>query len=66
VLTTISTLAETTQITLLLVEQNAKRALEIGDRAYLLVSGKKNFEGPAKDLLAHKEIGRLYLGVMEE
>jgi branched-chain amino acid transport system ATP-binding protein len=63
VLTTISSLAETMQLTLLLVEQNAKRALEIGDQAYLLVSGNKNFEGTAKSLLEHKEIGRLYLGV---
>jgi branched-chain amino acid transport system ATP-binding protein len=66
VLTTISSLADTMHITLLLVEQNAKRALEIGDQAYLLVSGKKNFEGRAKDLLEHKEIGRLYLGLMAE
>jgi len=66
VLTTISTLAETMHITVLLVEQNAKRALEIGDQAYLLVSGKKNFEGAPKDLLEHKEIGRLYLGIRTE
>ena len=66
VLTTISSLAETMQITLLLVEQNAKRALEIGDQAYLLVSGKKNFEGAPKELLEHKEIGRLYLGLRTE
>jgi len=66
VLTTISSLAETMQLTLLLVEQNAKRALEIGDQAYLLVSGKKNFEGPARTLLEHKEIGRLYLGLSAE
>jgi len=66
VLTTISSLADTMQLTLLLVEQNAKRALEIGDQAYLLVSGNKNFEGPAKSLLEHKEIGRLYLGLSAE
>jgi branched-chain amino acid transport system ATP-binding protein len=66
VLKTISSLAETMHITLLLVEQNAKRALEIGDQAYLLVSGKKNFEGTAKSLLEHKEIGRLYLGLSTE
>jgi len=66
VLSTISSLADTMNMTLLLVEQNAKRALEIGDQAFLLVSGKKNFEGHAKDLLAHKEIARLYLGLMAE
>jgi branched-chain amino acid transport system ATP-binding protein len=63
VLNIISSLAETMNITLLLVEQNAKRALEIGDRAYLLVSGKNNYEGSAKSLLEHEEIGRLYLGL---
>jgi branched-chain amino acid transport system ATP-binding protein len=66
VLTTISSLAETMDMTLLLVEQNAKRALEIGDRAYLLVSGKNSFEGSAKALLEHKEFGRLYLGLKTE
>lgn len=66
VLTTISSLADTMNMTVLLVEQNAKRALEIGDQAYLLVSGKRNFEGAAKDLLAHKEIARLYLGLRAE
>jgi branched-chain amino acid transport system ATP-binding protein len=46
-----------------LVEQNARRALEVGDRAYLLVSGQKAFEGTAKDLLAHPELSKLYLGL---
>ena len=50
-------------ITVLLVEQNAKKALELGDKAYLLVSGKKVFEGSAKDLLAHQELSRMYLGL---
>ncbi len=63
VLTTITSLAKNVGLTVMLVEQNAKRALEIGDRAYLLVSGKKTFEGAAKELLEHKEIGRLYLGL---
>jgi branched-chain amino acid transport system ATP-binding protein len=50
-------------ITVLLVEQNAKKALELGDKAYLLVSGRKVFEGSAKELLAHQELSRLYLGL---
>ena len=50
-------------ITVLLVEQNAKKALELGDRAYLLVGGKKVFDGSAKDLLAHQELSRMYLGL---
>ena len=63
VLETISSLAHESKLAVVLVEQNARRALEIGDVAYLLVSGKKVFEGPAKDLLAHKELAKMYLGL---
>lgn len=48
---------------IILVEQSAKKALEIGDRAYLLVTGKTAFEGKAADLLSHPELGKIYLGV---
>jgi len=50
-------------ITIVLVEQNAKKALEIGDKAYLLVSGRVVFKGKAQELLEHKELGKLYLGL---
>ncbi len=50
-------------LTIVLVEQNAKRALEIGDRAYLLVSGTMRYEGDAKELLEHPEFSKLYLGI---
>ncbi|MGQ4913493.1 MAG: ABC transporter ATP-binding protein [Candidatus Asgardarchaeia archaeon] len=50
-------------ITIILVEQMAKRALEIGDNAYLLVSGVIKFSGKADELLEHKELAKLYLGV---
>ena len=63
VLDLISSLAKEIGLTILLAEQNAKRALEIGDAAYLLVSGNNAFEGTARELLEHKELGRLYLGV---
>jgi branched-chain amino acid transport system ATP-binding protein len=63
VLDTIQSLAKNTGLTVLLVEQNATRALEVGDTAYLLVGGKKAFEGPCNELLAHPELGRLYLGI---
>ncbi|MEF9427385.1 MAG: ABC transporter ATP-binding protein [Candidatus Mariimomonas ferrooxydans] len=46
----------------LLIEQNAKSALGIADRGYVMVMGKKEFEGRADEILDHKEIGRLYLG----
>jgi branched-chain amino acid transport system ATP-binding protein len=63
VLGTIAALAKGTGLTVLLVEQNARRALEIGDRSYLLVNGMVAFEGAANELLKHKELGRLYLGL---
>ena len=50
-------------LTIVLVEQHAKRALEIGDRAYLLVSGTMRFEGNPRELLEHPEFARLYLGI---
>ena len=63
VLDTISYLASDSGIVVLLVEQNATRALQIGHRAYLLVNGQTIFNGTAKELLEHKELGRLYLGL---
>ena len=50
-------------ISVILVEQNVKRALKIGDSAYLLANGKNIFNGTPEDLLAHRELGRLYLGI---
>ncbi|HEY9246192.1 MAG TPA: ABC transporter ATP-binding protein [Candidatus Methanoperedens sp.] len=49
----------------LLVEQNAISALSIADRGYIMVMGKKMYEGRASEMLDHKEIGRLYLGKKE-
>ncbi len=63
VLDTIVYLSQNSGITILLVEQNATRALQIGHYAYLLVNGTTAFEGTAKALLEHKELGRLYLGL---
>jgi ABC-type branched-subunit amino acid transport system ATPase component len=48
--------------TLMLVEQNATRALAIADRAYVLELGRNRFEGPGRRLLADPEVKRLYLG----
>jgi branched-chain amino acid transport system ATP-binding protein len=48
--------------TLMLVEQNATRALGIADRAYVLELGRNRFEGPGRQLLADPEVKRLYLG----
>ena len=63
VLNTITYLAQDSDITVLLVEQNATRALQIGHSAYLLVNGTTIFQGTAKALLEHPELGKLYLGL---
>jgi len=47
----------------LLVEQNAKRALEISDRAVLLVAGKEVYRGGARELLSNSDLAKMYLGV---
>jgi branched-chain amino acid transport system ATP-binding protein len=49
-------------LTVMLVEQNAARALEIADRAYVLELGRNRFEGAGRDLLANAEVRRMYLG----
>ena len=48
--------------TVLLVEQNAKAALAIADRGYVLETGKVIIQGPAQDLLANRDVQRAYLG----
>ena len=48
--------------TVLLVEQNAKKALAIADRAYVLETGNVVLSGDAKDLLNDDSIKKAYLG----
>jgi branched-chain amino acid transport system ATP-binding protein len=48
--------------TVLLVEQNAKKALSIADRAYVLETGSITLEGPADELLNNDSIRKAYLG----
>ncbi len=48
--------------TVLLVEQNAKAALAIADRGYVLETGKVILQGPASDLLNNRDVQRAYLG----
>ena len=48
-------------VTIFLVEQNAKKALELADRAYVLVNGKVNIKGPGQELLKNKDIQAAYL-----
>jgi ABC-type branched-subunit amino acid transport system ATPase component len=51
-----------TGYTLMVVEQNAARALAIADRGYVLELGRNRFEGVGPALLADPEVKRLYLG----
>ena len=48
--------------TILLVEQNAKAALKLADRGYVLETGKVILEGPADELMENSEVKRAYLG----
>jgi neutral amino acid transport system ATP-binding protein len=49
-------------IAIVLVEQNAKKALLMADRGYVLENGRDRFEGSGQDLLNDPKIGELYLG----
>ncbi|MCD6352475.1 MAG: ABC transporter ATP-binding protein [Armatimonadetes bacterium] len=49
-------------VTLLLVEQNARAALSIADRGYVMETGKIVLEGTAQELLRNREVQRAYLG----
>lgn len=49
-------------VTVLLVEQNAKKALSIADRAYVLETGSITLEGKASELLDNDDIKKAYLG----
>jgi ABC-type branched-subunit amino acid transport system ATPase component len=51
-----------TGVAILIVEQNAKEALSICHRAYVLASGHNRLEGTGPELLASEEVGKLYLG----
>lgn len=66
VLNRIVELTERLGIAIILVEQSAKRALEVGQKCYLLVGGRSAFSGEPKDLLNHPELSKLYLGIRVE
>lgn len=50
-------------VTVLLVEQNALRALAISQHGYILENGHVGFEGAGKDLLNDERVRKAYLGV---
>ncbi len=51
-----------TGISILMVEQNARQALEIADKGYVLVQGRNAFTGTGKELLADPEVRKSFLG----
>jgi branched-chain amino acid transport system ATP-binding protein len=51
------------RITVLLIEQNVKQALELANRACVLENGRLTLEGMSKDLIAHDHVRKAYLGL---
>ncbi len=49
-------------VTILMVEQNARRALTMSDRGYVLDLGRSRFTGPGRELIADPKVAELYLG----
>ena len=58
-------MAETTGLPIVLVEQRAKRALQVGDKAYMMRGGKFTFSGSAEALANHPQLNEMYLGAVE-
>jgi ABC-type branched-subunit amino acid transport system ATPase component len=53
-------------VTVLMVEQNAQRALEMSDRGYVFDLGRNRYHGPGAELLANPEIVDVYLGTIDD
>jgi branched-chain amino acid transport system ATP-binding protein len=58
-------MAETTGLPIVLVEQRAKRALQVGDKAYMMRGGKFTYSGSAEALANHPQLNEMYLGAVE-
>ena len=65
VLKKLEDMAEQTGLPIIIVEQRARRALEVGDYAYMMRGGSFTFEGRAEDLLNHPQLTEMYLGAVE-
>jgi branched-chain amino acid transport system ATP-binding protein len=63
---TIRELYTSTEIAIILVEQNVRMALELADRGYIIENGRIATEGHAQDLLNREDIKDAYFGVMAE
>ena len=61
IFTSIKNINKEKKVTVFLVEQNAKKALELADRGYVLVNGKISIEGQGKDLLNNPDVQAAYL-----
>ena len=61
IFTSIKNINKEKKVTVFLVEQNAKKALELADRGYVLVNGKITLEGAGKDLLNNPDVQAAYL-----
>ena len=53
-----------TGVTIIMVEQNARRCLQICDRAYVLDQGRNAYEGPGRELANDPKVIELYLGTL--
>lgn len=51
-----------TGVAILIVEQNAREALNLSNRGYVLAMGENKYTGKSNDLLDNEEVGKLYLG----
>ena len=61
IFTAIKNINKEKKVTIFLVEQNAKKALELADRAYVLVNGKLTIQGTGQELLKNQDIQAAYL-----
>ena len=61
IFTSIKNINKEKKVTVFLVEQNAKKALELADRGYVLVNGKISIDGQGKDLLNNPDVQAAYL-----
>lgn len=65
VLKKLKEMAEMTNLPVIIVEQRARRALEIGNKAYMMRGGRVTYEGNAQDLANHPQLTEMYLGAIE-
>jgi len=59
----ISEIRRETDVSIFLIEQNARLALKLADRGYVMVTGSVTIEGPAQDLLENRDVQKAYLGM---